>query len=205
MCGGVSHAENWRHGDMCIECELSAKNAKDGLPHWVALPSNQCHMCGDNAILDAQHAIEVVREREEKEQEETAAAADGANAAAKDATAKQTLFALLAFGGVNALLVLVVVLLGGALVAVIARSRRSFHALEPDEKAAFVAQATNRGIVRGVAVQGSAPSLPPRPDATAETGVYSLRVVEPGNRPYSQVAIKANPLIKGCECETFAV
>ena len=122
-----------------------------------------------------------------------ATAGGGADATEKDTTAQQTLLALLIFVGVNALIALVVVLLGTVLIVVVVRSRRKFHELEPDAKAAIVAKVQQgtkmqsmggnssfasepRGlatrdssgvVVRGVAAMDFAPRVPPNKPSRA--------------------------------------
>ena len=103
-------------------------------------------------------------------------AVGGADATEKDTTAQQTLLVVLGVVGVNALAALVVVLLGTVLIAVVVRSRRKFHQLEPDAKAAIVenfkeqqgTQMQSMGgdssfasDVSGVAAMGLAPRVPP--------------------------------------------
>ena len=133
-----------------------------------------------------------------------ATAGDGADATGTDTTAQQTLLAILVFVGVNAITLLVVVLLGTVLVVVIARSRRRFHELEPDAKAAIVAEAQqgikmramggdssfaseprglatrdSGGAARGVAAAGFAPRLPPKKPSRGPGAKPALRKPAP--------------------------
>ena len=138
MCSSLARKRAWRHGDMCISCEAMKSNAANTtmIPVWLPLAPDQCRMC-EHKVIAAEAAIAT---------ENAAAVVAAAAAAFEDLQAyvfRQNGYALLAFLGVNATVLLVVAIVVAIVAIAVGVSRKRFHSMPDAMKRQFVVDGQN--------------------------------------------------------------